>query len=102
MFEMIDLENLCQGHRVKNSQWCHSLAITNLYENHTTHFTLTLTDSEKFWFEMFDLKNLDQGHEVQLAQFANVNVYNSHTWIFFASSHRFIDISILNFVTLKM
>ena len=54
---------------------------------------------------MFDLKNEGQGHAGRQWQsshsVANIKLNTYHIWSFFASSHRFKDIHILNLMTLK-
>ena len=56
--------------------------------------------------EKFDLGNLDHDHVVQQPQWphsmANINLYKNHTSIFFNIYHRFRDIHISQFVTLKI
>ena len=55
---------------------------------------------------MFNLETEGQGHGVQHLQWSqsmiNVNLYKSHNLEFFADSHSFRDIHILEFVSLKI
>ena len=55
---------------------------------------------------MFDLVNEGQGHWVEHSQWfhsmANINLYESQTWAFFASSHRFRDVHISKCLTVKI
>ena len=55
-FQMYDLVNLGQGHRVQHSYLSHSVANTNLYKSQTEHFTQALTVSEISNFELLDLE----------------------------------------------
>ena len=61
----------------------------------TRIFVLALTVSEILRFQLFDLQNLGQGHQVQHSM-ANVNHYKSHCTRFYASTHHFRDIKVLN------
>ena len=64
------------------------------------------TFSEILRFEMLDIENLGQNIGSQHSQcphsMENVNVYKSRYWAFIISSLRFPDVTISNFVTLKM
>ena len=55
---------------------------------------------------MHDLEIEGKGHGKHQSQWshsmANINLYTSQTCAFFASSHRFQDSHISDFVTLKM
>ena len=46
--------------------------------------------------QTFDHENEGQGHGVQHSQWfrsiENINLYKSHSWVYFAGSHRFKDI----------
>ena len=57
-------------------------------------------------FQNLYLKIFDEKHKLQHSQcrlsMANINLYESRNGAFFDSSHRFRDVSISNFVTLKM
>ena len=82
-------------------------------------FALALTVCKILLIKTFGLEYISQGHDVQNLQWrhsmANVNLYKTRTWAFFASFHRFPDIIIIllynillyimisrNFVTLKL
>ena len=61
---------------------------------------------DKITVEKFDLENLGQGHGVNHSQWSssmeNIDVYKSRTGALFASSYRFWDIHVSQFMTLKM
>ena len=60
----------------------------------------------KWQLENFDLESLYQGHGVQhsllFRSIANINLYKSRSLAFIVSAHRFRDINISKFQTLKM
>ena len=71
------------------------------------HDNCTMNSTEfTFYIFMFDLDNEGKVDGAQHSQrsylIANINLYKSSTWEFFASSHRVRDIHISKFVTLKI
>ena len=102
-FKDINFLNLCpwKFHSMSPSillQWCYSEANTNVYKSHI--LILALTVSEISRFKIFCRKYIGNGQVVQHEQWwhsmANISVYKRHTTIFYASSHRFRDINVLN------
>ena len=67
-FQMFNLENVDQGHRVQYSQWTIWWQISMSTKVVNRIFALTLIFSEILTFQIFDLENLDQGHNVEYSQ----------------------------------
>ena len=68
-------------------------------------FAIALAVSEILMFQICDLEKIDQGHKVQHLQWfhsiVNIDLFKSHTWAFFASTHPFRDIHISTFLPWK-
>ena len=87
----------------------HNCAIQRWISTSASHmtrfFAISRTVSVMCTFQICNFHNLIHDHRVQDSQWshsmANIKLYKSPTWAFFASSHRFRNIHISKFVTSK-
>ena len=64
IFQIFDLQQVCQRHKVQFSQRGTSMANIEMYKSRPMYLTV----SEILTFQMFDLQKVDQGHIVQFSQ----------------------------------
>ena len=75
--------------------WCTTFTVVPFNGKYMTFYLMfaSLQNMLKQPTEKFDFERLDQGHRVQHLKWfhsmININLYRSHTWEFFVSSHHF-------------
>ena len=89
-FEMFDLENLGQGHRVQHSQFSHSIANINIYKSLNWAFFVGWLSwfSRKQHSEFCDLENVGQGSRYTTIAMAPFDgKYIIHDFLFDGNFH---------------